>query len=114
MDPDEALRQLRSAIVDWEMAEPGSRAEHNAGERATSAAGALDDWLSKGGFLPRAWNTMNGAASREVTSREVIMVPHGYHLQAQAQDGWPEGQVMRDMLDHREWVYSEGRWEDQR
>jgi hypothetical protein len=55
MDPDAALAQLRDAIVEWETAPAGSREEHAAAERMSSAAGALDDWLSHGGFPPAAW-----------------------------------------------------------
>lgn len=62
MEPDKVLLEMRQAIREWELAESGSRAEQEAAERATSAAGALDDWLSRGGFLPAAWQV----ASREI------------------------------------------------
>lgn len=55
MNPDETLAAMRQATHDWELAEPGSRAEQEAAARATSAASALDDWLCKGGNLPADW-----------------------------------------------------------
>jgi len=49
------------------------------------------------------------------SGRNVMMVPHGYHLQAQAATPLaPDGTVMRDMATGQEWVYLDGRWEDQR
>ena len=55
MDQDEMLREMRCAILAWEKAEPGSRAEQEAAERATSAAMGLDRHLMRGGTLPVSW-----------------------------------------------------------
>lgn len=57
MDQDEMLREMRRAIIEWERAEPGSRAEQEAAERATSAAAGLDKHLMKGGALPVPWRS---------------------------------------------------------
>ncbi len=64
MEPDLVLQELRQAVNAWENAPPASREEYEAAERATSAASALDDWISHGGFLPRDWlcAQMNGAS----------------------------------------------------
>lgn len=58
MDPDEALQQLREALsVAREAAEGDSNdAEIEAWQEVGDCVEALDDWLSKGGFLPGGWN----------------------------------------------------------
>ena len=48
MDPNETLRLLRETALHCENDE-GCRGE------LANAALALDGWLSKGGFLPKAW-----------------------------------------------------------
>lgn len=44
MDPNEALKQMRQAISDGRDTEAAAYAED------------LDEWLSKGGFLPAQWS----------------------------------------------------------
>ncbi len=55
MDPDEALTQMRRLTQD---ALDGNRLEHDP-EELLQALGeqfqALDEFLSKGGFKPKAW-----------------------------------------------------------
>lgn len=46
---------MRKAIQDWEDADHRSQAEFMAALEATSAAAALDDWLSHGGAPPAEW-----------------------------------------------------------
>ena len=46
MDPNEALKLLRKYASDT-------------GGEAWEQFEALDDWLSKGGFLPKAWTTVS-------------------------------------------------------
>ena len=55
MDPDEALAQLREAIESVWAAE-SSVAASSAADRVAEHAAALDQWLSRGGFLPAAWS----------------------------------------------------------
>jgi len=59
MDPNATLARLREAIADAERAmdpESGSNdAEHESLSEITELAAALDEWLSRGGFLPDAW-----------------------------------------------------------
>ncbi len=55
MDPDEALAQMRTAIETVWAAESSVAASAAADTLAEHAA-ALDQWLSKGGFLPQAWS----------------------------------------------------------
>lgn len=50
MDPNEALHVLRE-WVDIALLEDRSETETDAAERFE----ALDIWLTKGGFLPKAW-----------------------------------------------------------
>lgn len=55
MDPDETLRQLRSAITEYrQAADPGQKL--HAADRVIDHAEALDQWLINGGFPPAAWN----------------------------------------------------------
>lgn len=60
MDPDTALSDLRQAIREYEVAADlpgivGTADIAAAAERLHSAASALDDWISRGGFLPSQW-----------------------------------------------------------
>lgn len=55
MDPDETLSQLRVAIRAVQSAESSVSAAAAADSLAEYAS-ALDQWLSKGGFLPKAWS----------------------------------------------------------
>ena len=52
MDPNETLAQMRAAIETF-WATDGST--ESADDVAVYAA-ALDQWLSRGGFLPTAWS----------------------------------------------------------
>ena len=55
MDPNETLRQLRSAIGDYRCA-TSIAAALDAADRLTEQVGALDEWLRAGGFLPDDWS----------------------------------------------------------
>jgi hypothetical protein len=55
MDPDETLRQLRSAIIEYRQAtDPGQKL--HAADRVVDHAEAIDHWLVNGGFPPAARN----------------------------------------------------------
>lgn len=68
MDPNETLRLMREALESASAFEQMETPMRDAmrlealGE-AAACAESLDEWLSKGGFMPRAWN---GARSRRV------------------------------------------------
>lgn len=51
MDVNEVLRQAREAMVDIYNS-PGGEG----GYRLAKLFGTLDEWLSKGGFLPTDWS----------------------------------------------------------
>ena len=53
MDPSETLTKIRSALDAMEYA-TGDRWEMAAEDLANGVA-ALDEWISKGGFLPTQW-----------------------------------------------------------
>lgn len=55
MDPDATLLSLREAIETVWAAE-SSVAAAAAADQVAEYAAALDQWLSKGGFLPAAWS----------------------------------------------------------
>ena len=50
MDPNQALKDARDACKRWTHGE-----DHHAFNELVSAFQALDQWLSRGGFLPRDW-----------------------------------------------------------
>jgi hypothetical protein len=54
MDPNVMLAALRQAMVDFELAGSGENAME-AADRMSEYLEGLDQWLSKGGFLPTAW-----------------------------------------------------------
>lgn len=53
MDPNETLRLMREALEDSSLLE-GDAADR-AREDVCEYVRALDEWLTKGGFLPDAW-----------------------------------------------------------
>jgi HEAT repeat protein len=58
MDPNEALKDARQAIVRWRALEQYALGNIEFGEAACDlidAFEALDEWLSAGGFLPTDW-----------------------------------------------------------
>ena len=55
MDPNATLKDLRAALHDYDEAIRKSVADE-AVDRALDAIRALDEWLSKGGFLPEDWS----------------------------------------------------------
>lgn len=57
MDPDKALQDAREALQDYRDAEQrwSELGMANAAEGLAGAFQALDEWLSRGGFLPRDW-----------------------------------------------------------
>lgn len=50
MDPNEALRQIRAAIDDW------NEYEICDVESLITLVEGLDNWISGGGFLPNDWD----------------------------------------------------------
>lgn len=50
MDPDEALKNAREAVIVFY--ESG---QQHGGAELAAAFEALDGWLSQGGFLPQDW-----------------------------------------------------------
>lgn len=66
MDPNQALDDLRQAILEAQTAGAGAGdalAEVEALREVMSAAEALDEWISDGGHLPRAWSYRAAHAS---------------------------------------------------
>ena len=56
MDPNVTLAELREMVARWNQAtQVGDPAAKAYAEYAADAADRLDQWLSKGGFLPDAW-----------------------------------------------------------
>lgn len=63
MDPDECLRELREQLAVWR--ETTSMTERIvATEKIAELFEALDDWMSKDGFLPIQWQRFRGSAVR--------------------------------------------------
>lgn len=55
MDPNETLRQLREKIAEARQWEANPYHEETSGEEVYQLFDDLDDWLSKGGILPKDW-----------------------------------------------------------
>ena len=53
MDPDEALKQIRRLAKD--IYDGPHRPSNEMGVWLAELVSALDEWLSKGGFPPKAW-----------------------------------------------------------
>lgn len=84
MDPDEALRQLRADVATLSVA---------VGEDSPLWAivehfSALDQWLSRGGFLPRPWQAKTDPPRRYTCTHDAVVMgrcdtcgeyPHGHY-----------------------------------
>jgi hypothetical protein len=60
MDPEQALVDARAACDHWHNGERGERGDRgdrdlDAFDELVNAFEALDQWLSRGGFLPQDW-----------------------------------------------------------
>jgi hypothetical protein len=57
MDPNATLAAIRQAIADVNGAQPGDSIAHfqEASLRLAEHVEVLDEWLTRGGFLPYAW-----------------------------------------------------------
>jgi hypothetical protein len=122
MDPDETLRLMRQAITRWEGSDPYSQAEHDAGLEVTSAAGALDEYLSNGGFPPQAWSDKLIRDLREQNAElrtqlnqaqgtNLILCPERevYRWQREAVDASP-GTILRATDTGNEWEFDGLNW----
>ncbi len=71
MDPNENLKELR-VLADClaNSRYTSARAQADDARRLAELVFALDGWLSKGGFLPKAWER---APKPDVSERERIM-----------------------------------------
>lgn len=55
MDPDACLEEIRDLVKMIEDPEVQGNDEAEAGINLSMAVEALDEWISKGGRLPKAW-----------------------------------------------------------
>ena len=57
MDPNECLKRIRELVAEGRQAEgDGYQINQSVATGLVALAEALDEWLSKGGFLPTAWS----------------------------------------------------------
>lgn len=63
MDPDKALADARAALTEFRANEcnPDPSNSTTAAGAVAEAFGILDEWLSRGGALPAAWDDETGA-----------------------------------------------------
>lgn len=67
MDVNATLRVLRQAYSDYEDTRGNAQGpEIDAADRMRDAIVALDEWLTRGGFLPAAWSANRSLPVREV------------------------------------------------
>ena len=62
MDPDEALKKAREALVLYNRRYNDKGTGLSEANDLADAFEALDGWLSKGGFLPDDWRRKDGGA----------------------------------------------------
>ena len=78
MDPDAILAELRQAFEDVNTAAQNydSDAHDDATQRIAELFAALDEWLTRGGFLPNAWRAPQNAARRrrEAVERDTAAI----------------------------------------
>lgn len=55
MDPDTILRELRTLMRELRRQAEGNSVSPDDADEAAGKFDALDAWLRRGGFLPRAW-----------------------------------------------------------
>jgi hypothetical protein len=62
MDPNATLEELRKLVTkihtDYQDTE-GNGIDQDDADQLASMVAALDRWISRGGFLPKAWNHSN-------------------------------------------------------
>lgn len=65
MDPNTTLANLRIALAVWSESRDADTI-NDAANNAAEAAQALDEWLSRGGFLPTPWQGRRQATPDEL------------------------------------------------
>jgi hypothetical protein len=65
MDPNETLKIIRDLIE--EILDPEAPATDTNGRDLAEDVQALDSWLSRGGYLPEAWQPSDDPPSRPAT-----------------------------------------------
>lgn len=57
MDPDATLATIREIVREMLHGDPTHDRRDDLAERLAEYTEALDEWMSKGGLMPRAWIT---------------------------------------------------------
>lgn len=83
MDPNEALKNAREALIAFHAEEDSTLIEEAAG-RLADAFEALDEWLMKGGFMPEAWERAHEERARVIRPNTALV------------DAAREGQALAD------------------
>ncbi len=86
MDPDETLRQIRQIARDTVAGTISTDEAPDYLEELVDYAEGLDEWLTKGGFLPRAWTTGRSTTTAEGVSTVELIIAAA-----------PQSQVTRPM-----------------
>lgn len=55
MDPNEVLRLIRESVAELRNSDDDNTLDGSQVGQLVDAIEALDEWLTKGGFLPSAW-----------------------------------------------------------
>lgn len=75
MDPTVALKNLRTAAGELRATLP--RGAHEITDQVLDGLEDLDNWLSKGGFLPKQWRSSPGRPQLTEDGTTLEGVPHG-------------------------------------
>lgn len=74
MDPDDALTQIRELITKHQTS--GEEMSTSDAADLVELIDGLDEWLTKGGFLPTEWNALRSPL-RTTSTENVIRVQRG-------------------------------------
>lgn len=97
MDPNAAYKNLMSAVSDYEDKRGDAEGDHiDAADEMRDAFEALNEWLSKGGFLPDAWKRPETPPE---TLSAVVTADDAYSLYESLED---DGNGTLGLLDGRE------------
>jgi hypothetical protein len=104
MDPDTALANAREAAADYDKATSISQ-ENDAAERLVEAFQALDQWLSRDGFLPADWRSDDEKAEDEDPTIRCRDCEHPLHHRPEKALSGETQMVWADQ--HDSWVCDE-------
>jgi hypothetical protein len=89
MDPNETLAEIREILLNGGIGGRNLVKSYDNGNRLAELVEALDNWISRGGFLPDAWAKAYAKSKSTKTneSDECKASPNGVHYFQDRTDG---------------------------